>query len=49
MKKGLEPTENFTFRIPSELREKLQKKADAEGRTLSNYIIFLLRKAVDKK
>lgn len=49
MKKGLEPTENFTFRIPSDLREKLQKKAYAEGRTLSNYIIFLLRKAVDKK
>ena len=49
MKKGIEPTENFTFRIPSDLREKLQKKADSEGRTLSNYIIFLLRKAVDKK
>lgn len=39
-------TESFTFRIPSDLREKLQKRADEEGRTLSNLIIFLLRKAV---
>lgn len=49
MKKVIEATESYTFRIPSDIREKLQKKADAEGRTLSNYIIFLLRKAVDKK
>ena len=41
-------TESFTFRIPSDLREILQKRADAEGRTLSNYIIYLLRKAVKK-
>lgn len=43
-----EKTESFTFRIPSDLRAILQKKADAEGRTLSNYIVFLLRKAVKK-
>lgn len=48
MKKGIKATESYTFRIPSDLREKLQKKADAEGRTLSNYIIYLLRKAVEK-
>lgn len=48
MKKGIEATESYTFRIPSDLRKKLQKKADAEGRTLSNYIIYLLRKAVEK-
>lgn len=48
MKKGIEAKESYTFRIPSDLREKLQKKADAEGRTLSNYIIYLLRKAVEK-
>ena len=36
------------MRIPVELREKLQKKADAEGRSLSNYIIYLLEKAVKK-
>ena len=41
-------TESYTFRIPVELREKLQKKADAEGRSLSNYIIYLLTKAVSK-
>ena len=43
-----EKTENFTFRIPSDLRADLQKRADKEGRTLSNYIIYLLRKAVKK-
>ncbi len=43
-----EKTESFTFRIPSNLRETLQKKADKDGRTLSNYIIYLLKKAVEK-
>lgn len=37
---------SYTFRIPVELRDKLQAKADAEGRSLSNYIIYLLSKAV---
>ena len=32
-----EKTENYTLRIPVELREKLQKKADADGRSLANY------------
>ena len=41
-----EKTANFTFRIPDDLRDELQKRADVEGRTLSNYIIYLLRKAV---
>lgn len=41
-------TESYTFRIPSDLRQKLQEKADAEGRALSNYIIYLLQKAVKK-
>lgn len=41
-------TESYTFRIPSALREELQKRADKEGRTLSNYIIYLLTKAVKK-
>ena len=40
--------ESYTFRIPIELREELQKRADKEGRTLSNYIIYLLSKAVKK-
>lgn len=41
-------SENFTIRIPKDLRDELQKRADEEGRTLSNYIIYLLRKAVKK-
>ena len=43
-----EKKESYTFRIPTELREKLQKQADKDGRTLSNYIIYLLQKAVKK-
>ncbi len=43
-----EKTESYTFRIPVDLREVLQKKADEDGRTLSNYIIYLLRKTVSK-
>lgn len=41
-------TENFTFRIPSDLREKLVLRAAEEGRTLSNLIIYLLRKEMEK-
>lgn len=41
-------TENFTFRIPSDLREKLELRAAEEGRTLSNLIIYLLRKEMEK-
>lgn len=43
-----EKRESYTFRIPSDLREALQKRADADGRTLSNYIIYVLRKEVSK-
>ena len=41
-------TESYTFRIPSDLRVELQRRADEEGRPLANYIIYLLRKAVSK-
>lgn len=41
-------TENFTFRIPTDLREKLEIRAAEEGRTLSNLIIYLLRKEMEK-
>lgn len=44
-----EKTESYTFRIPSDLREKLEICAAEEGRSLSNLIIFLLKKAVDAK
>lgn len=42
-------TESYTFRIPSDLREKLELRAAEEGRSLSNLIIFLLKNAVNAK
>lgn len=44
-----EKTESYTFRIPSDLRGELELRAADEGRSLSNLIIFLLKKAVDAK
>lgn len=38
---------NYTLRIPDDLREHLQEIADKEGRSLSNLIIFILRNGVD--
>lgn len=43
-----EKTESYTFRIPSDLRDKLELRAADEGRSLSNLIIFLLRKEMGK-
>ena len=40
---------NFTFRMPDELRQKLEERACKEGRTLSNLIIFLLKEAVSNE
>lgn len=40
---------NFTFRMPDELRKKLEERASKEGRTLSNLIIFLLKEAVSNE
>lgn len=37
-----------TFRISKELLEKVEAKAKAESRTLSNFIIFLLEKYLKK-
>lgn len=39
--------ESFTLRLPPSLRAELQKRADAEGRTLSNYIVQVLRKEAE--
>mgnify|MGYP000145224431 FL=1 len=44
-----EKPESYTFRIPSDLREKLKLRAAEEGRSLSNLIIFLLKKSVNAK
>lgn len=44
-----EKTESYTFRIPTDLREKLELRAAEEGRTLSNLIIFILQREMKKK
>ena len=41
-----ESRETFSMRIPAQLRAELQKRADAEGRSLSNLIILILKEAV---
>ena len=41
-------TISYTFRIPEDLREKLERLAEEDGRTLSNLIILILRKAVER-
>lgn len=39
---------NYTIRMPDDLREKLQFFADCECRSLSNYIIHILIKEVER-
>lgn len=39
----------FTLRLPSDLRTKLEKRAEKEGRSLANLIIFLLWKGVENE
>lgn len=36
----------FSFRLPNDLRSKLEERAKKEGRSLANLIIFLLKKGV---
>lgn len=38
--------ERYTFWIPMDLRRELERRANADGRSLANYIVFLLKKAV---
>lgn len=40
---------SFTFRIPDELRKRLEHEAKLDGRTLSNLIIKVLSDYVDNK
>lgn len=42
-------TERLNIRISPELKEKLQALADAENRTVSNYVERLIVEAVEKK
>ena len=46
MDKPLEETEQYTFRIPSILREELDAIAKSEDRSLAKQIISILRKYV---
>ena len=39
--------ERYTFWIPMDLRRELERRARFDGRTLANYIVWLLRKAVE--
>ena len=47
MKKKKLPSIFTGVRIPTDLREKAQKKAAATGRTLSSYIRFLIMRDLD--
>jgi macrodomain Ter protein organizer (MatP/YcbG family) len=38
-----------SIRIPETLLKKLLERAKKEGRTLSNLVIYLLNKVIDKK
>jgi predicted HicB family RNase H-like nuclease len=44
-----EPRETFSIRIPVQLRWELQKRADSEGRSLSNLIIHILKEAISNE
>lgn len=41
-------TTMFSMRLPDDLREKLEAIAKEQGRSLTNLILYLLRKAVDE-
>lgn len=43
------PSSSFTFRIPDELREKLEQEAKRDGRSLSNLIIKVLNDYISEK
>ncbi len=42
-------TERVNIRLTPEMKEKLQKAADAENRTLTNYIENIIIKALKKE
>ena len=42
-------TERVNLRLTPEMKEKLQKAADAENRTLTNYIENIIIKALKKE
>lgn len=42
-------SKNFTIRISDELREKLEKDAKDQGRSIGNYIIYILNEYYKNK
>ena len=42
-------TERLQIRITPELKEQLQQLAEADGRTVSNYVELLIKKAVESE
>lgn len=42
-------TERLQLRITPKLKDEIQKLADAENRTITNYIETLLKKEIEKK
>lgn len=42
-------TERLQIRITPELKQQLQELAQADGRTISNYVEQLIRSAVEQK
>lgn len=41
-------TNNYTIRIPNDTREKLEQIAYEQGRSLSNLILWFIRKGVEE-
>lgn len=44
-----EDNTTITFRLPVSVKEKLEKKAESEDRTLSNYILRTLKESIKDK
>lgn len=42
-------TERLEIRLTSELKEQLQAAAEAENRTISNYVENLIKQALEKE
>jgi predicted DNA-binding protein len=42
------PTPTFTLRLPAELRAELERRAEADGRSLANYVTRVLAHHVEQ-
>ena len=41
--------EQTTIRLPKELKDEIQRKADQEGQSLNTMILILIRKALEEE